>query len=318
MLTAHATLDPAFRDRAGRPPPVRLLRGTHGPLRLRRDLRARTPRGRRRRQPSGRRGADPRARESASSATPAATSSPATAGRTASGPVSERPRPAGPGLALHRDQRVRPERVHGLGRAGRRGADDGGQPRHPRRPGGLRPGRVLPTTPAAPHCSDLRAQARRRASRTASSCGAWATRWTAPGRSATRPPTSTAGWPPRRPRRCAWWTRASSWWPAAARTREMPTFGAWESTVLEHTYDHVDYISLHAYYEQHGERPRQLPGRRGRDGPLHRRRGGHRRPRLGQRRSPARSSTCPSTSGTCGRRAASPATRTWTGSRRRG
>ncbi|MFK4100692.1 alpha-N-arabinofuranosidase [Streptomyces sp. NPDC019531] len=30
----------------------------------------------------------------------------------------------------------------------------------------------------------------------------------------------------------------------------MPTFGAWESTVLEHTYDHVDYISMHAYYEE--------------------------------------------------------------------
>lgn len=28
----------------------------------------------------------------------------------------------------------------------------------------------------------------------------------------------------------------------------MPTFGAWEQTVLEHTYDHVDYISLHTYY----------------------------------------------------------------------
>jgi alpha-N-arabinofuranosidase len=33
----------------------------------------------------------------------------------------------------------------------------------------------------------------------------------------------------------------------------MPTFAAWESTVLEHTYDVVDYISLHAYYEQHGD-----------------------------------------------------------------
>ena len=33
--------------------------------------------------------------------------------------------------------------------------------------------------------------------------------------------------------------------------RWMPTFGAWEQTVLEHTYDHVDYISLHAYYEEH-------------------------------------------------------------------
>jgi alpha-N-arabinofuranosidase len=34
--------------------------------------------------------------------------------------------------------------------------------------------------------------------------------------------------------------------------RDMPTFGDWESTVLEHTYDSVDHVSLHAYYEQHG------------------------------------------------------------------
>ena len=30
---------------------------------------------------------------------------------------------------------------------------------------------------------------------------------------------------------------------------EMPTFGAWEATVLERTYEDVDYISLHHYYE---------------------------------------------------------------------
>jgi alpha-N-arabinofuranosidase len=30
----------------------------------------------------------------------------------------------------------------------------------------------------------------------------------------------------------------------------MPTFGSWEATVLEHTYDEVNYISLHAYYEE--------------------------------------------------------------------
>jgi alpha-N-arabinofuranosidase len=30
----------------------------------------------------------------------------------------------------------------------------------------------------------------------------------------------------------------------------MPTFGSWESTVLEHCYDTVDYISMHAYYEE--------------------------------------------------------------------
>ena len=33
----------------------------------------------------------------------------------------------------------------------------------------------------------------------------------------------------------------------------MPTFGEWEATVLRHCYDVVDYVSLHAYYEQHGD-----------------------------------------------------------------
>ncbi len=35
----------------------------------------------------------------------------------------------------------------------------------------------------------------------------------------------------------------------------MPTFGEWESEVLEHCYDAVDYISLHAYYEERDEDP---------------------------------------------------------------
>ncbi|MCC3355910.1 alpha-N-arabinofuranosidase [Bacillus sp. REN16] len=30
--------------------------------------------------------------------------------------------------------------------------------------------------------------------------------------------------------------------------RKMPTFPQWEAMVLDHTYDHVDYISLHTYY----------------------------------------------------------------------
>ena len=30
----------------------------------------------------------------------------------------------------------------------------------------------------------------------------------------------------------------------------MPTFGSWEAEVLDHAYDVVDYISLHAYFEQ--------------------------------------------------------------------
>jgi alpha-N-arabinofuranosidase len=33
----------------------------------------------------------------------------------------------------------------------------------------------------------------------------------------------------------------------------MPTFGTWESTVLSETYDAVDYVSMHAYYQQHGD-----------------------------------------------------------------
>lgn len=32
--------------------------------------------------------------------------------------------------------------------------------------------------------------------------------------------------------------------------RKMPTFGEWEATVLDHTYQYVDYISLHQYYHK--------------------------------------------------------------------
>ncbi|MCJ1994063.1 alpha-N-arabinofuranosidase [Lactococcus piscium] len=32
---------------------------------------------------------------------------------------------------------------------------------------------------------------------------------------------------------------------------QMPTFGEWELTVLDHTYDYVDYLSLHQYYGNH-------------------------------------------------------------------
>ncbi|PZG02077.1 arabinosylfuranosidase ArfA [Micromonospora deserti] len=32
--------------------------------------------------------------------------------------------------------------------------------------------------------------------------------------------------------------------------RDMPTFGEWERVVLEHTYEDVDYISCHAYYQE--------------------------------------------------------------------
>jgi alpha-L-arabinofuranosidase len=32
---------------------------------------------------------------------------------------------------------------------------------------------------------------------------------------------------------------------------DMPTFGAWEQTVLAHTWDVVDHISMHAYFQEH-------------------------------------------------------------------
>ncbi len=31
--------------------------------------------------------------------------------------------------------------------------------------------------------------------------------------------------------------------------REMPTYGEWERTVLRHCYEHIDYLSLHQYYQ---------------------------------------------------------------------
>jgi alpha-L-arabinofuranosidase len=34
---------------------------------------------------------------------------------------------------------------------------------------------------------------------------------------------------------------------------DMKTFGYWESTVLEHVSEFVDYISMHAYYQEHGD-----------------------------------------------------------------
>ena len=93
--------------------------------------------------PPGRAGAGARARRRPSCAIPAATSSPATTGRTASARSSERPRAARPRLDVDRDQHVRHQRVHRLVPRGRHRADAGGQPRHARRRCGAQPGRVL-------------------------------------------------------------------------------------------------------------------------------------------------------------------------------
>ena len=83
-------------------------------------------------------------------------------------------------------------------------------------------------------------------------------------------------------------------------SQSMPTFAAWEATVLEETYDLVDYISLHAYYQPEDGDRRLLPRLRRRHGVLHRERGRHLRPRRRAGSSRRRRSTSPSTSGTSG------------------
>ncbi len=46
----------------------------------------------------------------------------------------------------------------------------------------------------------------------------------------------------------------------------MPTFPQWEATVLDHTYDHVEFISLHAYYGcRDGDLPKFLASSRNMD-----------------------------------------------------
>ena len=100
---------------------------------------------------------------------------------------------------------------------------------------------------------------------------------------------------------------------------QMPTFGCVGGDGPgAHATTHVDYISLHAYYERARRRPRQLPGLRGRHGPLHRRRGGHRGSRLGPREVPQEAQPVLRRVERLAARAASPADTNWTGSRRRG
>ena len=100
-------------------------------------------------------------------------------------------------------------------------ADDGGQPRHPWRARGARPRSSTATIPSGTHWSDLRRQQRRRTIRTASGCGASATRWTGRGRSGHK---TAHGVRPAGRRdgqgHAPASTRRSSWWPAAARTAD--------------------------------------------------------------------------------------------------
>ena len=166
-----------------------------------------------------------------SSATPAATSSPATTGRTASAPRKTGPA-AWTGLAHGRDQRLRPARVHGLVQAGRHRNHGGHQPGHPGSGRGPRD-RGVRQPPRRHLLSDLRAKN--------GAQGPVRHQAVVPGQRdgravADRPQDRRRVRPAgrrRRPRPCGSWTRTSNWWPAAAPTPGMPTFGAWEQTVLD-------------------------------------------------------------------------------------
>ncbi len=100
--------------------------------------------------------------------------------------------------------------------------------------------------PGGTALSDLR---RRTAgsSRTTSSSGAWATRWTARGRWRPRPPTEYGRIAIEAAKMMKWIDPRIELAACGSSGRNMPTFGAWEDTVLEHTFDHVEYISLHTY-----------------------------------------------------------------------
>ena len=63
---------------------------------------------------------------------------------------------------------------------------------------------------------------------------------------------------------------------------DMPTYPQWEATVLEATYDQVDYISLHMYFENYEKNTREYLALPREARPLHRHGRGHHRLREGQ------------------------------------
>ena len=184
-----------------------------------------------------------------------------------------------PGAAIETNQ-VGTDEFLALGPRRRRRADDGGQPRHPWRRRRRSTCSSTATHPGGTALSDLRAPERRTPSRTTCGCGAWATRWTARGRSATRPPTSTAG-SPRRPREAMRLVDPSIELVACGSLEPaMPTFGAWERdrprARLRRRRLHLAARLLRA--SSTATATRFLASGDG-DGPLHRRRRGDRRPR---------------------------------------
>ena len=169
------------------------------------------------------------------------------------GPADERPTVRELAWQSIETEPVRHRRVPGALRAHRVGADAGGQPRHRDPRGGARLGRVLQRTRRDPG----RRPAGRRTvtpSRTASGCGASATRWTARGSSATYPPDDYAI----RAQQAAKMMKDVD--PAietvvcgSSATTPADATRTGTGEVLEYLGDAADYISLHRYVDNHAD-----------------------------------------------------------------
>ena len=268
-----------LRRRARQSPNLRLVRRAHGPLRLHRDLRAGTP-DRGRATASGSDVLDLSVSSaSPSCATRAATSSPATAGRTASGrPTDARGGSTSPGT------RWRPTQF-GINEFARWARKAGVEAMYALNLGtrGVQEALDLPRVPQPPsgHRTLRPAREPRRRNRTASACGASATRWTAPGRSGTRPLDEYG----RLAAEMARALRPARAQPRARRLRELQPLDANLRRLGGHRSRagvRPGGLHLRARVLRGGRRrPRQLPSLGRQHGPLHRQRGRHR----GQRRS---------------------------------
>ena len=157
--------------------------------------------------------------------------------------------PARPGLAGDRAEPVRHRRVRRLGPQGRRRADLGGQPRHPRHHARPSSCSSTATSRPAPSCADRRVANGAR--------GAARHQDLVPGQRDGRPladrPQDRRGVRPAR-RGDRQRDAPGRPGPRAGRLRveqrgTCRPSASWERTVLERTYDLVDHISLHAYYE---------------------------------------------------------------------
>ncbi len=168
------------------------------------------------------------------------------------GPVGDRPDPPGPGVAHDRDQRVRAERVHGVGQAkadvepmmamnlGTRGLQEAidllEYANHPQ--GTALSDKRIADGAKEPHGIRMWCLGNEMdgpwqlGHKTADEYGRLAA--------------ETA-------RAMRQFDKDLELVACGSSGRVMPTFGAWEATVLEHTYDVVDYISAHAYYQLHGD-----------------------------------------------------------------